>query len=309
MAASRTMLSILRIYKLRCNAQFHTFNAVLNITIIHSDMSSISQITAPNQFVEVGEIRFAYRKFGKTTGIPLVFLGHFRSNMESWDPMVTDGFAKDRPVVVFSNAGIGLTSGSTPETVTEMARHAILFIEALGFQLVDLLGFSLGGFIAQQITLDRPDLVRRLVLAGTGPEGGQDMKSYTPAVTKAVTSEYPGLDDFLASFFTPSDESQTAGRAFWERRNRRNIDVEPVSTKEVMIAQATAIGSWGTPDEIKQPVLVTNGYDDLVVPTINSYILFKHVQNSKLILYPDSGHGFLFQYAEEFVRDVSAFLS
>jgi pimeloyl-ACP methyl ester carboxylesterase len=280
------------------------------------NMSSYTHITAPTQFVEAGGIRFAYRKFGRNSGVPLILLGHFRSTMENWDPAVTDGLGKDRPIILFSNAGIGLTTGDTPNTVAEMSRDAILFIDALGLNQVDLLGFSLGGFIAQQITLDRPYLVRRLVLAGTGPEGGQDMQTYIPEVQKVATNAIPVVDDFLYLFFSPSRASQMAGRAFWERRHQRETDLEPASSMAVMLAQAEAIGAWGISNpafprlhEIKQPVLIANGHNDIVVPTINSYILFKHIVGSRLILYPDSGHGFLFQFAEEFVRDVNSFLA
>ncbi|MBB6271736.1 pimeloyl-ACP methyl ester carboxylesterase [Pedobacter cryoconitis] len=278
-------------------------------------MTSYNHFTVPNQFVEAAGIRFAYRKFGQETGIPIILFGHFRSNMENWDPAVTNGVAKDRPVILFSNAGIGLTNGTTPDTVAEMAKDAILFIDALGFKQVDLLGFSLGGFIAQQITLERPDLVRKLVLGGTGPEGGQDMLTYIPEVTRVATNAVPVLEDFLYLFFPQDETSQNAGKKFWERRHQRKTDLEPATSPAVMQAQANAIGAWGIPNpayprlkEIKKPVLIANGYNDLMVPTINSYILFQHILNSKLILYPNSGHGFLFQFPQEFVTDVTLFL-
>ncbi|WP_179412701.1 alpha/beta fold hydrolase [Mucilaginibacter sp. E4BP6] len=276
---------------------------------------SNTHITAINQFIEAGGISFVYRRFGKAKGTPIILLGHFRANMENWDPAVTDGLAADREVILFSNTGIGLTNGETPDTVKQMANDAILFIEALGFQQVDLLGFSLGGFVAQQITIDRPDLVRKLVLAGTGPEGGKDMQEYIPEVTVAATNEKPALEDFLLLFFSPSEAGQNAGNAFWERRHLRNTNIEPASSMQVMAAQANAIGKWGIPakfypklNQIEQPVLIANGNNDIMVPTINSYIMFQNIKNSKLILYPDSGHGFLFQYPQEFVADTNAFL-
>lgn len=279
-------------------------------------MSIRTHTTVPTQFIEAGGIRFAYRSFGRSTGTPLVFLPHFRASMENWDPAVTDGLAKDRPVILFSNAGIGLTTGKTPDTVNQMAKNAILFIEALKLSKVDLLGFSLGGFVAQEITLERPDLVRRVILAGTGPQGGQNMDNYTPEVAEAATNEIPVLEDFLYLFFSQSEDGQNAGKAFWKRRHQRKEDVEPASSMAVMQAQANAIGAWGIPNPallhrlhaIKQPVLIANGHNDIMVPTINSYMMFQHISNSKLILYPDSGHGFLFQYPEEFVKDVTAFL-
>src|ERR1700722_16034135 len=205
---------------------------------IQMNMSTHTHITAPIQFVEAGGIRFAHRKFRRNSRPPLLKLGHFPAPMENWDPDLTDGLGKSRPIILFSNAGIGLTTGTTPNTVAEMARDAIRFIEALELKQVDLLGFSLGGFIDVQITLDRPDLVRRLVLAGTGPEGGQDMQTYIPEVQKVATNENPVMEDFLYLFFTPSESSQKAGRSFWERRHRRKADVEPASSMEVMLAQA-----------------------------------------------------------------------
>jgi len=275
-----------------------------------------TQTTAPTQYIEAGAIKFAYRRFGKETGIPLILFGHFRASMENWDPKVTDGLGKDRPIILFSNTGIGLTNGKTPNNVSKMAHYAITFIDALGLEKVDLLGFSLGGFIAQEITLARPELVRYLVLAGTGPEGGKDMLEYIPEVTRVATNEFPVMEDFLYLFFPAGEKAQKAGREFWERRNERKTDLDLPSSMEVMEAQANAIGSWGIPKDeypklaqIKQPVLITNGNNDIMVPTINSYILFQNIPNSKIILYPDSGHGFLFQYPDEFVTDVNLFLN
>ncbi|MET4084195.1 pimeloyl-ACP methyl ester carboxylesterase [Pedobacter sp. UYP30] len=279
-------------------------------------MLTNNHVNAPTQFIEVGEIRFAYRRLGKKTGTPILLLGHFRANMENWDPAVTDGLGRDRPVILFSNTGIGASSGSTPDNVLQMAKDAITFIDAMGLQLIDLLGFSLGGFIAQQVTILRPDLIRRLVLAGTGPEGGEDMEKFTDEVTKAAINEPPLLEDFLLLFFSPSEKGQKAGKEFWNRRHLREAGIEPATTIEVMGAQAKAIADWGIPanqflqlKRITQPVLIMNGNNDIMVPTKNSYLMFKHIENSKLILYPDSGHGFLFQYPLEFVEDVSAFLN
>ncbi|MFC4211620.1 alpha/beta fold hydrolase [Pedobacter lithocola] len=279
-------------------------------------MSANTHINAPTQFIEAGSIRFAYRKIGKPSGIPILLLGHFRATMENWDPTITEGLGQDRSVILFSNTGVGATSGKTPDTVLQMAKDAIMFIEALGLKQLDLLGFSLGGFIAQQITIIRPDPVRRLVLAGTGPEGGEDMAAYPDHVTKAAINEIPVLEDFLLLFFSQSEKSQQAGRDFWERRHLRISDVEPASSMETMGAQGKAIAAWGVPgssysqlNKINQPVLITNGNNDIMVPTSNSYLMFRHIPSSKLILYPDSGHGFLFQYPSEFVSDVREFLN
>ena len=272
--------------------------------------------TTPTRFVEANRIRYAYRSFGKESGIPLVFLQHFRGTMDNWDPAVVNGLAKDRPVVLFDSAGIARSGGETPDNVAEMARHAQAVIEALGPTQVDLLGFSLGGFVAQQVTLDRPDLVRRVILVGTGPQGGERMDTFSPEVQAVAAQEEAKPENLLFLFFAPTETSQVAGRAFLGRLGGRKEDREPPSDDQVRRAQLAAIQAWGTPQgeryarlrEITHPVLVVNGNNDVMIPTINSYILAQHLPNAQLILYPDSGHGSLFQYPELFVEHTSLFL-
>jgi len=272
--------------------------------------------TTPTRFVEANGIRYAYRSLEKESGVPLVFLQHFRGTLDNWDPAVVNGLAKDRPVVMFDSAGIARSGGQTPDNVAEMAHHALAVIQALGLRQVDLLGFSLGGFVAQQVTLDRPDLVRRVILAGTGPQGGEGFDKFSPEVEAVAALEKSRPENLLFLFFAPTETSQAAGRAFLGRLGARKEDRDPPSTVQVRDAQLAAIHAWGTPQgeryarlrEIKQPVLVVNGNQDIMIPTINSYILEQHLPNAQLILYPDSGHGSLFQYPELFVEHASLFL-
>jgi pimeloyl-ACP methyl ester carboxylesterase len=273
--------------------------------------------TAKTQFLETNGVRYAYRRFGSGNRPPLLCLQHFRGGLDNWDPQVTDGLAQGRSVILFNNAGIASSSGQPANNIAEMATHVIAFLDALELEEIDLLGFSMGGFIAQQVTLDRPDLIRRLILAGTGPQGGEDMLAYPPEVTAQATIEVPTEESFLYLFFEPTDTSQAAGRAFWQRRNARK-DQDTPSSLSAMAAQAAAIGTWGkVPDKdryaslktIQQPTLVVNGKQDLLVPTINSYILQQHLPKATLVIYPDSGHGAIFQFSELFVREAQFFLN
>jgi pimeloyl-ACP methyl ester carboxylesterase len=275
-----------------------------------------SHDTAPTQCIEARAVKYAYRRFGAAMGTPVVFLQHFRGGLDNWDPKVTDGLARNRPVILFNNAGVASSGGEPVDTVSAMAKHVVTFINALGLKQVDLLGFSLGGFVAQQVGIEYPDLIRRVVLAGTGPQGGEGMDSFTPKVAEHATRGTPVLEDFLYLFFSPSETSQAAGRAFWDRRHTRT-DQDIPSSMAAMGAQAAAIASWGAVPKtdrygqlknIKQPVLVVNGHDDIMVPTINSFILQQRIPNATLILYPDSGHGAIFQYPDLFVSHAGIFL-
>ena len=270
--------------------------------------------TAPTQFVEANGIRFAYRRFGNRRGVPLVFNPHYTGTMDYWDPAVTDGLAKNREVILFNNAGVSSSSGQVPTSVQEMAANAIAFIKALGLTKVDFLGWSIGGMIAQEIIPQAGDLVRRLILVGTGPRGADMSTSKIPEVFGGVYD--PPEHIWLASHFSPSASSRAAGLAFLERKHARK-DRDPELSEEAAAAQREAIQKYFAPAEgvldylkdIRQPTLVVNGSNDVMVPTVNSYILQQNLPNAELIIYPDANHGSFFQYPELFVSQADQFLT
>jgi pimeloyl-ACP methyl ester carboxylesterase len=281
-------------------------------------MTSHSHQTAPTQYVEANGVRFAYRRFGKTGGVPLVFNIHFTGTMDHWDPAVTDGIAQGREVILFNNAGISSTSGEVPESIEEMAANAAAFIRALGLTQVDVLGFSMGGLIAQTLALAEPKLVRRLILVGTGPRSGDSMESLTPEAQEIFGASYAEPDHlWLRVHFSPSEASQAAGRKFLQRFRLRNENRDPEANEKVAPAQLAALAKWGAPREnpydylhaLTQPTLVVNGDNDVIIYSINSWILQQNIPNAQLIIYPDANHGSLYQYPERFVTHVAQFLS
>ena len=269
--------------------------------------------TAQTRYLERGGIRFAYRRFGRSSGTPLVFLQHFSGNIDGWDPAVVNALATDRPVIVFDNAGVGLSSGQTPDNIAAMAQDAVAFIKGLSLPEVDLLGFSLGGCVAQQIAAEHGQLVRKLVLVGTAPKGGEE---HLLAVLHDAFSRSDAPDPRLPLFFTTSSASQSAGLSFLKRAAARKDDRDTDSGAEVTDPQAKALITWcATPDPehamlraIRQPTLVVSGSSDTMLPASNAYAMFKALSNAQLILYPDSGHGALFQFPELFVSHVRTFL-
>jgi pimeloyl-ACP methyl ester carboxylesterase len=274
-----------------------------------------THVTAPTEFVEAEGIRFAHRRFGEASGTPLLFLQHFRGGLDHWDLRVTDGLAAGRPVILFDNAGVAGSSGETPHTIEAMGDHASAFIEAIGLKQVDILGFSIGGCVAQALVLRHPELIRRLVLVGTTPRAGQ-LEDRHPDVSKVFGHAVLTLDDFLFLFFEPTETSQRAGRSFWERCHQRTVDVDPPSSAQTAMAQRAALTEWASPrgegfgylESIEQPSLVLNGNHDIILPTINSITLSQHISAAQLVVYLDSGHGSLFQYPRLFVDEVSRFL-
>jgi len=280
-------------------------------------MSAHTHQTAPTQFVEAHGLRFAYRRFGKAGGVPVLFNMHFTGTMDHWDPAITDGLARSREVILFDNAGIGGSSGEVPTTIEGMAANAAAFVKALGLAQVDVLGFSLGGLVAQALTQAEPQLVRKLVLVGTGPRSGEGMASLTPEAQQVFGATYDEPDHlWLKVFFTDSDASQSAGRAFLKRFRQRTENRDPESNEKVGPAQLEALGKWGAPQphpydylkSITQPTLVVNGSNDVIIYTINSYLLHQHLPNAQLLLYPDGNHGAQYQYPERFVQHTSMFL-
>jgi pimeloyl-ACP methyl ester carboxylesterase len=279
-------------------------------------MKSYTHQTAPTQYVEANGIRFAYRRFGKKEGVPLVFIPHILGNLDSWDPAVTDGLAQSREVILFNNAGIASSSGEVPTNFREMAKSAGVFIDALGLIKTDVLGFSIGSMIAQNVAMERPDLVRKLVIVGSGPRNGDGIP-LTPESQVIFTNKYGDMDDFwIDGFFTPSPESQVAGRAFLKRRDARVENRDIAINEKVQPAQFAALQEWGKPvgerfaylKDIKIPVLIAGGKSDIIFYTINSFYLQQNLPNAQLILYPDAAHGSLFQYPQLFVEHTSIFL-
>jgi pimeloyl-ACP methyl ester carboxylesterase len=272
-----------------------------------------THLTAPTQLVEAKGIRFAYRRFGKPRGIPVVLNQHFRGTMDYWDPAVIDGLANDREVILFDNAGIASSSGEVPASIPQMGANAIAFIRALGLSKVDVLGFSIGGMISQEIALQASDLVRKLILVGTGPRGA-DMSGSRFAEIFAATYD-PPEHLWLAVHFSPSSAGQAAGLAFLERKLRRKDRVPEVS-EDAAARQGVAIGNYiGGGESVQSqlqdigiPTLIVQGSKDVIIPTINSYVLQQKLPNAQLILYPDANHGSFYQYPDLFVKHATLFL-
>ncbi len=270
--------------------------------------------TAPTKSIKIDGLDFTYRSFGKETEIPVVFLQHFTGNMDNWDPEVTNAIAANHRVILFNNRGVGSSKGTTPDNVPAMAQDAVSFIQALGYRKVNLLGFSLGGFIGQRIAADYPALVNKLILAGTGPLGGKSIAQLESHLQKAFAD---GPDRVLINlFFSKTPTSIKAGEDFLKRLAERQIDRDTPSSQETITNQAKAIVGYGlATDEgyrllqsIQQPVLIFNGNEDIMVDSINSYIMLQHIPQAKLVLWSDSGHGGIFQYRQDFVEQANTFL-
>lgn len=278
-------------------------------------MSSHTHQTVPTQFVEANGIRFAYRRFGKKAGVPLVFNQHYLGTMDYWDPAVTDGLAQEREVILFDNAGVSKSLGVVPTSFPEMGANAIAFIKALGLKKVDVLGFSIGGLVAQEITVQAKDLVRRLILVGTGHRGMDMSKSKSGEIFSGTYAEPEDL--WLSVHFSPSASSKAAGRDFLKRKHLRTLDRDPEVNEQTGAAQYEAIGKYIAASEgaldylktIEQPTLIVQGSNDVIIPTAHSYTLQQNMPNAQLVIYPDSNHGSFYQYPELFVAQANQFLN
>jgi pimeloyl-ACP methyl ester carboxylesterase len=279
--------------------------------------TTVEYQAAPNQAVSAANgIDYAYREVGEDTP-PLVLLQHFRGNLDNWDPALIDALASARRVVTFDNAGVGGSTGMTPRTIGDMARDAIAYLDAMEFDQVDVLGFSIGSFVAQEMALLRPSAVRRLILASSAPQGAAGMHGWAPEVIGAVGGPVPNPDGYLRVFFTGSPASHQAGNEALGRLTARTEDRDKPTTWQTRQAQYDAVCAWGIPahgllqrvSAIEMPVFVANGDSDPMILPRYSYLLAGLIPQSRVKIYPDSAHGFLFQHHLEFAGDVEAFLA
>lgn len=276
---------------------------------------SVTWKDVPTRTLDVGGTPFAYRALGPDSGVPVVFLHHLMAVLDDWDPRVIDGIAAQRRVIAFDNRGVGASGGSVPPTADEMGRDAISFIRALGLRKVDLLGFSLGGGVAQTVALQAPDLVRRMILAGTGPRGGGGIDEVTRIAVMAYLKAALTWSDARNFLFFPSTpEGKRAAKAYFVALKERTQDRDKAISLQARRAQLKAIRQWGlsVPDDlsaIRQPVLVANGEHDLMVASSLSTDMARRLPNARLAIYPDSGHGGIFQHHRAFVPTVLDFLA
>jgi pimeloyl-ACP methyl ester carboxylesterase len=275
-----------------------------------------SYIKQPNLSITAADgTVYAYRELGEKKGIPVIFFTHLSANLDNWDPRVVDGVAEKHWVIAFDNKGIGLSSGTVPDTIKQMARDALTFVHTLGFDQIDILALSMGGMVAQELLSIEPKLVRKLILTGTGPRGGEGIKNVTKITNFDMVRAIFTLKDIKTYlFFTRTDNGKQKAKEFLARIKERKEARDKMISIKGYRAQLKAIHKWGLAkpadlSEIKQPTLVVNGDNDRMVPTLNSYDLAKRIPDSKLIIYKDSGHGGIFQNHDEFVKVVLEFLT
>ena len=291
-------------------------NILINQQAVQNPQQDTNWKNVPTQFISADGINFAYREYGQQNGgTPVIFLNHLAAVLDNWDPRMIDGIAAKHHVVVFDNRGVGASTGEPAKSIEQMADDAITFIQAKGFKQVDLFGFSMGGMISQEIVLKQPKLIRKMILSGTGPAGGTGIStvgrvSNWDLVRGLATRQDPKV--YL--FFTRTDNGKAAAKAFVQRINERTENRDKEITISAYRAQLKALKKWGNKKPadlsiIQQPVLVANGDRDRMVPTVNTYDLAKRLPNSALIIYPDAGHGGIFQFHDDFVKQSLTFLA
>lgn len=291
-------------------------NLVVNQQAAQNPQQDTNWKNVPTQIINAGGVNFAYREYGQQNGgTPIIFLNHLAAVLDNWDPRIIDGIAAKHHVVVFDNRGVGASTGEPAKSIEQMADDTITFIQAKGFKKVDLFGFSMGGMISQEIVLKQPQLIRKMILSGTGPAGGTGISTVGRVSNwDLVRGMATRQDPKVYLFFTRTENGKAAAKAFVQRINERTENRD----KEIMLsayrAQLKALKKWGSKKPadlsvIQQPVLVANGDHDRMVPTVNTYDLAKRLPNSSLIIYPDAGHGGIFQFHQDFVKQSLTFLA
>ena len=291
-------------------------NIVVNRQAVQNPQQDTNWKNVPTQFINAGGINFAYREYGQQNGgKPVIFLNHLAAVLDNWDPRIIDGIAAKHHVVVFDNRGVGASTGKPAKSIEQMADDAITFIHAKGFKQVDLFGFSMGGMISQEIVLKQPQLIRKMILSGTGPAGGIGISTVGRVSNwDLVRGMATRQDPKVYLFFTRTDNGKAAAKAFVQRINERTQNRDKEITISAYRAQLKALKKWGTKKPadlsvIQQPILVANGDHDRMVPTVNTYDLAKRLPNSSLVIYPDAGHGGIFQFHDDFVKQSLTFLA
>lgn len=291
-------------------------NLVVNQQAAQNPQQDTNWKNVPTQFINAGGINFAYREYGQQNGgTPIIFLNHLAAVLDNWDPRIIDGIAAKHHVVIFDNRGIGASTGEPAKSIEQMADDAITFIQAKGFKQVDLFGFSMGGMISQEIVLKQPQLIRKMILSGTGPAGGTGISTVGRVSNwDLVRGMATRQDPKVYLFFTRTENGKAAAKEFVQRINERTENRDKEITLTAYRAQLKALKKWGNKKPadlsiIQQPVLVANGDHDRMVPTVNTYDLAKRLPNSSLIIYPDAGHGGIFQFNQDFVKQSLTFLA
>lgn len=289
---------------------------ILKMATSNAQGMNFSYVTVPTQFVEANGIKFAFRSYGKEGDIPVIYFNHLTANLDNCDPRIMDAIAEHRQIIAFDYRGVGASTGKQGTSIQDMAKDAIAFIHALGYTKVDIMSFSMGGFITQELLLIEPELVRKIILAGTGPRGGQGVSDVVGLTYKDIfKGVFTFRDPKFYLFFNQNNVGKDAARDFLKRLKERTENRDKKVKLSVLKNQLKAIKKWGNEDPadlsvFKHPVLIANGDKDRMVPTINSYDLAKRFPNAEpVIIYPDSGHGGIFQYHEEFLKTAIPFLT